>query len=137
MERPANLAERQAAILAHGLPCRLRCSHAGGFTAIYAEPLPGWVDLCHPAEAARLAAEGWEYHISLAYELPCAAAWGRLCARWHGREVVLEVDYFTANCVAVLSWSGVAADPDAWALYLSGGMGHKWWENRFGLHISM
>jgi hypothetical protein len=39
--------------------------------------------------------------------------------------------------VAVLSWAGLGADADAWALYEKGEFGHKWRDNRFGLHISM
>ena len=77
------------------------------------------------------------YHVSLSRGTVDEAAWQRLCERWDGAEVVLAIDYITVNGVAVLSWAGLGADADAWALYEQGEFGHKWRDNRFGLHISM
>ena len=77
------------------------------------------------------------YHVSLSRGTVGEAAWQRLCERWDGAEVVLAIDYITVNGVAVLSWAGLGADADAWALYEQGEVGHKWRDNRFGLHMSM
>ena len=50
---------------------------------------------------------------------------------------MIRIDRVTDNGVAVLAWTGIGADHDAWHLYLTGDFGYKWHENHFGLHISM
>ena len=118
-----------------GLPCRLRCRRDPYFARVDLEPLPGWV---HLSDAATRAAWGdWSYHVSLSRNTVDEAAWQRLCERWDGVEVVLAIDYITINGVAVLSWAGLGADADAWALYEQGEFGYKWRDSRFGLHVSM
>ena len=52
-------------------------------------------------------------------------------------ETVLAVHRVTANGWAELLWEGLGADADAWDLYLAGEFAYKWWENHYGLHVSM
>ena len=135
--RPDDFYDRAAKIVEQGLPCRITCCCDSDFHRLELQPLDGWIHLVADEEVQRYYQEGWAYHVSLSYTTVDAAAWTRLCQRWHNTIHVVRVDRVTDNGVAVLAWSGIGADEDAWLLYTTGDFAYKWHDNHFGLHISM
>ena len=135
--RPDDFHERAARIVARGLPCHITCCRDSGFLRLELRPVDGWTHLVHDDEVQRYYNEGWTYHISLAYVTVDEEAWARLCQRWHDTTQVLQIDRVTGNGVAVLAWAGLGADEDAWHLYMTGEFAYKWYDNHFGLHVSM
>ena len=135
--RPDDFHERTTKIMAQGLPCLITCCRDSSFLRLELQPLDGWTHLVDDEEAQRYYKQGWTYHISLSYTTVDEEAWTRLCQRWHNAADVIRVDRVTDNGVAVLAWSGIGADEDAWRLYTTGDFAYKWYDNYFGLHISM
>ena len=137
MARPADFADRAAAIVAGGLPCRIACARDGDFSRLDLHPLPGWVHLASDDVVDKHLADGDCYHVSLSTWPVDEGIWNRIVERWHGVETVIRVQYVNGNGGAVLAWEGLGADPDLWLLYTSGSYGYKWVDNNYGLHISM
>ena len=137
MARPLDFAERVAAIMVGGLPCRVHCRCDGGFTRLDLDPLPGWVHLACDEVVAEHLAQGDHYHVSLSTWPVDEGAWGRIMERWDGTELIIKMHYINDNGGAVLAWEGLGADPDLWQLYMTGSYSYKWHENQYGLHISM
>ena len=137
MDRPADFDARAAAILSSGLPCLIRCCQDGGFTRLELEPLPGWTHLANDDVVNKHMADDDPYHISLSTWPVDGDVWARVVKRWHGVEVTIDIHRITTNGGAELAWTGVGADADLWHLYLAGSYAYKWWDNQYGLHISM
>ena len=128
---------RKARLEQQGLACRLAVKWDNHFARVELIPLPGFIHLATEESVRHELASGWRPHISLTKWTGDPEAFNRLVQRWDGVETVLSVDYVTDGAVAVLSWDGLGADPDAWALYLGGEFAYKWEENSFGLHVSL
>ena len=135
--RPDDFYDRAAKIVEQGLPCRITCRRDSGFLRLELQPLDGWTHLVHDGDVQTFYDEGWAYHVSLSYTTVDEEAWARLCQRWHTATGVIQVDRVTDNGVAVLAWTGLGADHDAWHLYMTGDFGYKRYDDHFGLHISM
>ena len=132
--RPADLSERIAAIMARGLPCRLRLATNGrGWSCLEVEPLEGFVHLSDPEVLAEFLASGWTYHITLGWHAP-EELLGEVGRRWDGAVVVLEVQWVSEwTCVARLDTRGVGGCP--WVLKaITAADPERAW---FGPHVSM
>ena len=135
--RPADFAERAAAIVAGGLPCRFHCRSDGGFTRLDQEPLGGWVHLADDLTVAEHLANKSHYHVSLSTTPVDEEQWQRVVERWHGVDIVISVHYVTQSGGAVLAWNDIGADEDVWRLYMEGSYSYKRFDNHYDLHISM
>ena len=124
---------REAHILQWGLTCRVASLRRdGNWSGLDLEPLPGFVHLVTDEVYAGYVERGEPYHVSLGWDVS-ETLLDALARRWVGRELVLEVDHFSPNHVAVLAWRGLGADAEAWAAFAEGYP----WKVSFGLHVSM
>ena len=108
MARPVDLDARKAAVVAGGLPCRLRFRREGDWSCLDVLPEPGFVHLVSDQEARAFELRGEHYHVSLGWSVDDDLL-GAIAARWDGVVTTIRIAYVADSCVANLEWVGLGA----------------------------
>ena len=126
-ERPSDVEQRKALVVARGLPCVVRLRRNGAFSCLDLHPAPGWTHLVSYPDAEAFGA----YHVSLGYGVS-EDLLATIAARWDGTATVVAIAWVRDTFVAMLAWEGLGGDSDVWADLEEGYPGRG-----FGLHVSM